>query len=314
MENKMSDSIKILALSDIFWREARIYRRLIALVAITKPNLVLLAGDLVNDRPVSDFLHENKPYLSLWKEVSKFLDFLESSKIQCYIVRGNWDQGKEYDDLMQRKYTYIQEISNKIVEFRGIKIWGIPHNVTTKKSTMPKITNPQTEQVDIILTHADGPRRMLLFEYPTKLIITGHSDQKFCLVRDKVFFSFSSFPDQYAVIDYSPSFITGKYFYKLLFRRESKLYSKMVEYKARFIKGMPYWATEEAREFSFQYTLQMEGLLSLKEQAGLLNTDEKREAINQLLSIGVSKAQIEEHILGASKILKPSKTKKTPPE
>jgi predicted phosphodiesterase len=311
MEIEMSDSIKILTLSDIFWHEVGMFRRLIALVAITKPNLVLLAGDLVNDSPGLDFLYKDKPYSGFWQNVSKFLDFLEEHQIQCYVVRGNWDERQEYADLIRRKYVYIEDISNKLVEFRGIKIWGIPHSLTTKKSTMPKITGFNTDQVDIILTHADGTRRMMLFEYPARLIITGHSDEKLCLVRDKAFVSFSNFPNQYAVIDYSTNDIGVQYFYS---GGVSSKIKEQLSYSMRVLNGFPVWTNEEDKNWSSRYKLQMESLLSLKERAGTLNSDEKREAINQLLSIGVSKAQIEEHIPGAYTILKPTKPKKTPPE
>ena len=51
----------------------------------------------------------------------------------------------------------------------------------------------------------------------------------------------------------------------------------------------------------------MESLLLLKEQESRLNPLEKREAINHLVSIGVSKAQIQEHITGSAPLLKTSK-------
>jgi hypothetical protein len=235
--------------------------------------------------------------------MGRVLDFLEAAQTQCYIVRGNWDEKPVYDDLMKRPYQYIQEISNTIVDFQGIKIWGIPHNRTTKKSDMPA----QPEPVDIILTHADGTRRMMLFEYQTRLIITGHYDEKVAVIRGRTFVSFSQFPNQYAVIDYSPDTIHIRYLYNERFR----ILSDPIFYELNVIEGRATWETEDAQKRFVPFTAQMEGLLNLKEQEASLSPEAKQAAIDQLLAVGVPKAQIVEHIPRANQFL-PTRKKAKP--
>jgi len=122
----------------------------------TQPNLVLLAGDLVDDDKgtISD------KRLLWWQNLSEFLDFLEKTKVRCYFVKGNWDYRPEYDKLVKQTYTHVEEISEKMVEVNNVRVSGISNAFTNKLATMKKIHNLFPEPVDIVLTHADGRRRI----------------------------------------------------------------------------------------------------------------------------------------------------------
>lgn len=286
----MTASAQILAFSDINWSPH--YRginleKLIGLVERVNPTLVLMAGDLV-DNDKGGVRDEWLPY---WQEISRFLNFLESNKVRCYLVKGNWHEKSEYEQLVPRSYSYIEEISERLVEANNIRTLGISHGFTNKLTTMKAIHNLCPESVDIVLTHAEGRRRIWLFELPAKLNITGHFDQKFCVVRDKVFLSFSNFPGQFAVIDYQPEEIIVTYFYGRS-RRE-----------ARIANGISVWATDQPKDWS-RYGLQIVALLALKERENALDPAAKREAIYSLLHQGVYKAHILEYIPGAGSILK----------
>ena len=292
----MAVSTRILALSDIFWRRRPTLTTLINLVEETQPALVLIAGDLVNDGPGPNLKNWAKVRFAFWQEAAKFFDYLEAKAVQCYFIRGNWDEVSEYDALMARPYEHIQEISHKIVTFNNIKILGIPHSFTNKLSTMRGVQSLCPEPVDIILTHAVGTRRVRLFELPTQMIITGHFDERLAVIRKKVMISFSSFPEHYAVIDYLPQDISVTYFYNTP--------TEQTQYKARFVNGVPTWHTEGAGVWSAQYGQQMEALLKLKDQEDRLDFNAKTQAIKGLLKIGVPKAQILEYIAGAPAIFK----------
>jgi predicted phosphodiesterase len=284
--------VRILVLSDINWsprRRGTNLAELIGLVEQEKPTLVMLAGDLVDN----DKGGVRDKWLPYWQEVSKFLNFLESNKVRCYLVQGNWDKKPEYDKLVLQSYSYIEEISERVVEAHNVRTLGIPHAFTATLTSMKGIHNLCPAKVDIVLAHADGTRgrRIWLFELPAKLIITGHFDNKLCLVRDKVFLSFSNFPGQYAVIEYQSDEINVTYVYG---------YRK---YEVQMVNGTAAWKTDQPKDW-LRYGLQMEALFTLKEEESRLDPVAKQEAINSLLKQGVYKDHIRDYIPGTRAILK----------
>jgi predicted phosphodiesterase len=288
----MSVYERILSLSDINWSpsyKGTNVKELIGLVEQVNPTLVMLAGDLVDN----DKGGVRNQWFQYWQEISKFLNFLEDNKIRCYFVRGNWDEKPEYNKLVQQNYSFIEEISEKIAEANNVRTLGVSHAFTSTLTSIKKLRGLCTTDVDMVLAHADGTRgrRIWLFELPAKLIITGHFDQKLCLIRDKVFLSFSNFPGQYAVIEYQNDEIDVAYI----------VGERM--YKVKVIKGTSEWMTEQPQNWS-RYGLQMEALLTFKETEGKLDAIAKREAINKLLQQGIYKDHIRDYIPGARAILK----------
>jgi hypothetical protein len=297
----MSDSIRILAFSDIYWlprHQGTNLKELIGLVKQVEPTLLLLAGDLVDDfKGGGD--GKRLPY---WQELGKFLDFLEDSQVRCYFVKGNWDAVPEYAELIHRKHQYVEDISQRLAETNNIHVYGIPHAYTDQLATMKTLRHECPPSIDVILAHAEGRRRIWLFELPVRLIITGHFDEKLCMVRDKIFVSFSSFPGQYAVIDYYPHEIHVRY---ICYRQFDHTRSRSTRYEMQIKDGILVGTTGLPDDW-LQYGQQMDALLTLKEREQGLNESEKREAINALLEQGVYKAHILEYIPGARAILKKS--------
>lgn len=295
----MTDKIRILTFTDINWRPHHGHTNLsnlIWLVENVEPTLVLLGGDLVDDFKGGNSAEKN----FYWQILGAFLEYLETRNILCYFVKGNWDETPEYDKLTDRNYKYVKEISNKLVPVSSLRVYGIPHVLTHKRSTMKEIKRSIPQPVDIILTHAEGRRRIWLFELDTKVIITGHFDEKLCIVRNKVFISLSHFPGQYAVIEYEPDRIDVAYFRFELSRNGDQ---PLKRYETHFIDGIWTWKTNQPDSW-YQYGLQMEALLALKERENSLSLDEKREAISRLLNQGVYKQHILEYISGAYGIFK----------
>lgn len=287
--------MRILALSDIVWsaRQAGAdLQELIALIDYVDPELVLLAGDLVdNDKRVN-----HARCLPYWRDLGVLLDVLESRQLPCCFVQGNWDEEPEYEALAAHDYIYVHEVSDRVVNVSGLRIFGIPHAVTAKRRTMREITTRPMDPIDIVLTHADGVRRMRLFELPTRLIITGHYDQKVSLVRDKLLIAFENYPGEYAVIEVQPAEIGITYLY-------GRLGHEIARYDARLKGDHLEWLNGQPPEAWGRYAQHMEALVALKDQLPQLELPKKREAIRSLLEQGVYKAHILEYIPGAAALL-----------
>lgn len=81
--------MRILALSDIFWADTNL-RSLTGLIEGARPDLVLLAGDLVNDI----FGYEDGKIVDreyYWKHARELLCFLDEREVRTFAIRGNWD-------------------------------------------------------------------------------------------------------------------------------------------------------------------------------------------------------------------------------
>lgn len=286
--------MRILALSDINWSPRKAgadLQELIALVEQVQPELVLLAGDLVdNDKRVN-----RERWLPYWRDLISFFDVLDAKHIPGCFVQGNWDEVPEYDVLAARTSTGVQEISGRTVTVNGVRLFGIPHAVTARRTTLRDLTTTFTEPVDIVLTHAEGQRRMRLFELPTKLIITGHYDQKVSAVLDKGFLAFQNYPGQYAVLDYQPDEIGITYYY-------GRLDNTLAQYSAEWRDGKLTWKTPPPDHW-VRYGQHMEALLALKDRLPDMDAPEKRAAIQGLLDQGVYKAHILEYIPGSAALM-----------
>lgn len=146
--------MKILLLSDISWRRTDL-GSLTRLVLDLDPSLLLLAGDLV-DNDKSE--HGNA---EAWADLYAFADFLNSNKVRTFFIRGNWDR-EPYDELVARtrRLPYLEDISARIVEFGGVRIFGVPHSLTGKLGASKRISERFPEPVDIVLAHAELARRI----------------------------------------------------------------------------------------------------------------------------------------------------------
>lgn len=283
--------MKIFAISDISWN--RVYlQELTRQIEKIRPDLVLLAGDLVNDMlgiRDGEFFSADK----YWDDVYNLLAFLNERKIQTFYVRGNWDYSKKSEKVLKlatKKLKYIEDISEKVVTHKGLRILGVSYAFTNNLEEVKLLSEKFRKQVDIVLAHAEYKRRIWLFHLSTKLIVTGHFDSQLCQIQDKVFISFGSYPSQYAIIDYTPT--------KLAIRYVNKEISANVLQKASFSKGKLIWRAKpirSSRAYSWKYANQVERLIEAKIK---LESDKTKRKIliDELVKYRIPKRHIEEYL------------------
>ena len=256
------------------------------------PDLVLIAGDLVNDMfgiRGGKFFSADK----YWDDVYNLFTFLDERKIYTFCIRGNWDYSQKFDKVLKlasKKLGYIKDISEKAVVHKGLRILGLSYAFTNDLEEVRLFTEKFQKRVDIVLAHAEYKRRIWLFHLNTKLIITGHFDSQLCRIQDKVFISLGSYPSQYAVIDYNPTEVNIRYVNKEIRANVSR--------RAKFIKEKLIWKSkplQSLRAHSEKYANQIERLMAAKTE---LESDKtKRQTIiDKLVKYSVPKKHIEEYL------------------
>ena len=154
-----------------------------------QPDLVLLAGDLTGDGSCGHGFHYAFLYL---------LSLLNYAPIQTYFIQGDNDL-EEYYSIVRIESKYmanVQEISNKSIHFKNLKILGIPFLTTNDKKALKEcLTNNKEIHHDILLCHSALKRRTHLFKSKADMIITGHFDNKFCSIRNSILLSLSNDSD-----------------------------------------------------------------------------------------------------------------------
>lgn len=187
--------MKFFCVSDIYWEHPTIdiVERLRGQIDDIDPDAVLFAGDVIGDG------RNEKKHPEEFMEV---LSYLESQGVSSFIVQGNNDEVPAYSKLKKEisVLSHATEISKKVVYFEGTKILGVPFSYTNKLGDVRQIGDQFPESYDIVLAHAQKSRRIWLFELDTDLIITGHFSEELCQVKDKVFLSMDSYPEDSAVI------------------------------------------------------------------------------------------------------------------
>lgn len=208
---------KILVLSDLYWNRnsknisradikevskdgppvySERYRSVSAywnLIKDEKPILVLFSGDLTGDGSCGHGFQNAFFYL---------LCLLELSEIPTFFIQGDNDLKVYYSQIKDTLsvFSYVKEISNRIIHHGGITILGIPFQTSNNKKQLKKLIEENEETIDIVLSHCELKRRTSMFEMDTKIIITGHFDNKLASINDKLFLSFSN--DSSSIINY----------------------------------------------------------------------------------------------------------------
>lgn len=283
--------MRILAISDISWNFTSLHK-LTGQIEKIQPDLVLLAGDLVNDMiGFSDGrVFSTQKY---WDNVYSLLDFLNERKIQTFCIRGNWDNSQKYDRIIKlasKKLSHVKEISEKIVEFEGLRILGLSHTFTNSLENTRRLSENFQERIDLVLAHAEYKRRIWLFHLNAKLIITGHFDSQLCRVHDKVFISLGHYPAQYVIIDYKPEQLDIRYVNK-------EIHANVLR-KARFASDRLTWKAKPLRSLrpnSQNYADQIQRLISAKIELDADKT-KRQTIIETLVKHGVPKRHIEEYL------------------
>jgi hypothetical protein len=301
--------IKILILSDInWWGWGADLGALEEFIGEEQPGLIILAGDLVNS---------GGP-LSGWRSIQKLLLFLNEHQIHTFIIRGNWDEAIQYDRLMKKVASFqnICDISNQLVNFRGINFLGVPYSTTDDLKSIRSLKNRILGPVDFVVAHAELKRRVWLFELNPKIIISGHSDVQLCQIRQTVFVSIDSFPRRYAIINYDPPVSEVIYYQdNYLLNRQIDHYfainrkgeehielvdRKHVTYRVGFAEdGQLNRISKAPKHFrqagKANYSRIIEDLLLAKERTESY-PDKKADTISRLLRKGISEKWVREYL------------------
>ena len=284
--------MRILLLSDISWRLTS-FDLLQEKSKETKPSLVLLAGDLAEQGGAD-----------AWSSLYEFVNFLDEYVIQTYFIKGNWDDNTYYAELveMTKRLPHVEEISDRVVEFSGVKILGVPFFRTSRLKTAKRITELFPEPVDIVLAHAQLTRRIWLFGLKTRFVITGHYDTQLCQIRDKVFISLGQFPADHAIMELSMTGWTVTYHeHHLATLTSEPSYEDRVS-KASILGGRFIWETEPVRSrrdriSGVSYASIVETLMASKKQVDG-GSQNRSEITQRLLREGVPRKHVQEYIGG----------------
>ncbi len=305
--------MRILLISDILWHKDCLepFKNTISRI---KPSLILFAGDLID----GGLIYENYANeLDLWEEferlLSKLLRFLNEKKVHSFIVKGNKDYPDHLFDRLGVNFenlSYVEEISNRLVEFNNIRILGIPFSFTHKLKYVKRIDEFFLEEADIVLAHSEYVRRIwLLTKLKTKFIVTGHSGRELCQIFDKFLIVTGLFPYDYAILDYESNEQTITYFttrllsynpsYKLKIALDMQ--NRCVS-QAKIIDGRLIWKKDNYGFKNSKYPKMIESLVLAKKQ--IVNTDEdkQKQIIADLLEKEILRNHIAEYI-GKKKLL-----------
>ena len=196
---------KILAFSDVTSWEAKN-----ELTSKTRPDIVALAGDLIDEGTYSHWFQARDKY---WKQTHNykkhsydvllqdrlfrkilektktkrtegFYNFLKDAgqKSRVLIIKGNHDEEESYDPERINNIAGCEEISGRAIEINGIRFLGI----SEKESYYLRLLNPIIDKfkgkIDVIILHGYNIR--LISSIQPKLIIHGGSASGKYLVKN----------------------------------------------------------------------------------------------------------------------------------
>ena len=187
---------KILAFSDVISWETKN-----ELASKTRPDIVVLAGDLVNEGGYSHWFEARDRY---WKQTHNykkhthdallqdrlFRDILKETKTnrveglykflkdvgqnsRVLVIKGNHDEGESYDPERISNVAGCEEISGKAIEINGIRFLGISEKESYYLRLLNPIMDKFKEKIDVIILHGYNIR--LISSMHPKLIIHGGS-------------------------------------------------------------------------------------------------------------------------------------------
>jgi predicted phosphodiesterase len=283
--------MKIFALSDIRWNAIRL-EQLIERIRGLRPDVVLLAGDLVNDKFGS---RDGRTFGAeeYWDEVAGLLAFLSGSRIQTFFVRGNWDYSAKADRILRnatRRLRYVKDLSEQAANYRGVRFLGVSYAFANDLGKLKSLVRSSRQPVDIVLAHAEFKRRIWLFHLDAQLVITGHFDSQLSRVQNKVFISMDRFPAQYAVIDYGAARFTVRYV-----NQDAGI---DVRRKATFAGGRLHWRARpitSLRRDSELYAARVEQLLAAGSRLEHEPAD-RQDIVDSLLANGVPRKHVEDYL------------------
>lgn len=286
----------IICISDISWEhpDISILDCLRAEIEEINPDLVLFAGDIINDGG------NKEEHVEEFVEV---LNYLEKRDLPSFTIEGNHDEYSNYGAVEEEISTleYAEEISEEVVEFNGLKFVGIPFSYTTRLRNARGIGDDFPGSYDLVLSHAEGSRRIWLSELDAKFIVTGHYAEFVCRVNNQVFVSMQSFPTDSVKIDTEDDSVTYR-------RITGYLFDDLERYpvKAVLEDGGLNWDFDETdpdlplgidRLKDGTFASRVEALISArKEVEDASSGEEEEEIVRDLLSEGIPKIHIREYV------------------
>lgn len=166
-----------------FAEESALYEKAIEKINALEPELVIITGDLVNDRT-------NK---SQWDEFRKITGFISSRKV--LLLPGNHDIGQEPSEADIDKFREMFGNDRFSLKFRNCSFIGFNSNLI--KAETPGLEQEQFEWLKNELSKASGARQTFLFcHHPFFINDPGEAEEYFNIkpeVRVKYLALFSEY-------------------------------------------------------------------------------------------------------------------------
>lgn len=280
-----------------------------------KPDVVLFLGDYVGGGMfiTDDNIPQNTPirkHEGKKREIAangaELFKFLNGKKIYTYFIRGNHDDAETYEFLIEETFNlpYVKEISNKIIEYAGIRILGVPYQTTHSIREARKIKEKFSAPIDIVIAHAEYKRRVWLFELKAKFIITGHFGNELCSIGDKIYTSLSLARSEYVTIEYTQDEQLITYV-----RRSDQYYYTQVRISGNKVEWIQDDVSDgikplkEPKETILygprsipSLKVSYENLIQAQKVIKDMGESEQKEVIQQLLNKRIPKAYINEYL------------------
>jgi len=171
--NITDDDVEKFRIDDLDKKKFEGIQKYVDIIRSKMPDMVLFAGDVTGDGSCGHGF--SNAFILLLKVVEGF-------DITSFYISGDHDEKAFYSKVMNysnRNLNSTKDISGKIVEFRGISILGISfRHQSTTNSIKTLLRAYRGRNIDILLTHTENRRRLWLFEFGSKIIITGHYDKR----------------------------------------------------------------------------------------------------------------------------------------
>lgn len=250
------------------------------IIRIIQPDLILLAGDV---------FHEGQSKEDLLELIELFR-FIDQKTIQCYLIEGNWEKEHYAEILLEIKnLDFVEDISNREIEYQGLKILGINFDYANRIRICKKLSQLFPNKYDFVLTHAPENKRIWLFNLDTKYVITGHSGVDLGKVEKKVYITNDYTPEFYFVIDYFSSqeqkiscIRNDQLFAKLSFKKKKYTWQRKMKHINYFLGG-------HAASFHNK-------IIRLKKKIEKANDDEQIEIIQKIIDKGENFRWVRDYI------------------
>jgi hypothetical protein len=275
--------MRILLMSDLRWHDLfsdhpvdylKIYTSRIYQI---EPDIVIFAGDSIYDMG-----HVNR---SQYKKFLDLLNYLDQNGIKSFVIQGNHDDDDGTYTKLKKEIqglSNIDEISGKCIIYKNLRIVGIPYGA--EKNAVSQLGE---ENFDIVIAHPDFSNRTALFELNTEFLFCGHFDTLIGQVFKIIFISTNG---NHAVINYENEKKVITYY------ERKPRFVEPESRKAELINDKFVWIKGKQDNIEKKYIEQVKLLFEAKKQIENLNKKEQIALINNLLSKGITKRQIEYYI------------------